>query len=48
MLAEAFAVHEPRLRTERASFGEFCRDRAFLGGLIRAVDYVQAHADATA
>ena len=42
MLAEAFAVHEPWLRTERAAYGEFCRDRVSLGGLIRAVDYVQA------
>jgi aspartyl-tRNA(Asn)/glutamyl-tRNA(Gln) amidotransferase subunit A len=42
MLAEAFSVHEPWLRTERSSYGEFCRDRTSLGGLIRAVDYVQA------
>ena len=42
MFAEAFAVHEPWLRTKRSSYGEFCRDRASLGGLIRAADYVQA------
>ena len=42
MLSEAFAIHEPWLMTERASYGEFCRDRASLGAFIRAVDYVQA------
>src|ERR1700761_1348817 len=31
MLSEAFAIHEPWLITERASYGEFCRDRASLG-----------------
>ena len=41
-LAEAYAIHEPWLKTERASNGEFCRDGASLGGLIRVVDYVQA------
>jgi aspartyl-tRNA(Asn)/glutamyl-tRNA(Gln) amidotransferase subunit A len=42
LMAEAYAIHEPWFKTARASYGEMFRDRASLGGLIRAVDYVQA------
>jgi aspartyl-tRNA(Asn)/glutamyl-tRNA(Gln) amidotransferase subunit A len=42
LMAEAYAIHEPWLKTSRNSYGEIFRDRASLGGLIRAVDYVQA------
>ncbi len=42
MLAEAYAVHEPWLRTRFNEYGELFRDRMALGGLIRAADYMQA------
>lgn len=42
LMAEAYAIHERWLKTKRESYGEIFRDRASLGGLIRAVDYVQA------
>ncbi len=42
LMAEAYAIHEPWLKTARDSYGEIFRDRASLGGLIRASDYVQA------
>jgi aspartyl-tRNA(Asn)/glutamyl-tRNA(Gln) amidotransferase subunit A len=42
LMAEAYAVHEPWLTTRREEYGEIFRDRASLGGLIRARDYVQA------
>ena len=42
LMAEAFAIHEPWFKTARAAYGEMFRDRVSLGGLIRAVDYVQA------
>jgi aspartyl-tRNA(Asn)/glutamyl-tRNA(Gln) amidotransferase subunit A len=42
LMAEAYAIHEPWLKTARDSYGEIFRDRASLGGLIRAADYVQA------
>jgi aspartyl-tRNA(Asn)/glutamyl-tRNA(Gln) amidotransferase subunit A len=42
LMAEAYAIHEPWLTTARHSYGEIFRDRASLGGLIRAADYVQA------
>ena len=42
LMAEAYAIHEPWLKHSRHSYGEIFRDRASLGGLIRAADYVQA------
>ncbi len=42
LMAEAYAIHEPWLKAARGSYGEIFRDRVSLGGLIRAVDYVQA------
>jgi aspartyl-tRNA(Asn)/glutamyl-tRNA(Gln) amidotransferase subunit A len=42
LLAEAYAVHEPWLKTRFNDYGELFRDRVALGGLIRASDYVQA------
>jgi aspartyl-tRNA(Asn)/glutamyl-tRNA(Gln) amidotransferase subunit A len=42
LMAEAYAIHEPWLTTRREAYGEIFRDRASLGGLIRARDYVQA------
>jgi aspartyl-tRNA(Asn)/glutamyl-tRNA(Gln) amidotransferase subunit A len=42
LMAEAYAIHEPWLKTARGSYGEIFRDRASLGGLLRAADYVQA------
>lgn len=42
LMAEAYAIHEPWLKDARHSYGEIFRDRASLGGLIRAADYVQA------
>jgi aspartyl-tRNA(Asn)/glutamyl-tRNA(Gln) amidotransferase subunit A len=42
LMAEAYAIHEPWLKAKRDSYGEIFRDRASLGGLIRAADYVQA------
>jgi aspartyl-tRNA(Asn)/glutamyl-tRNA(Gln) amidotransferase subunit A len=43
LMAEAYAIHEPWLTTaRREEYGEIFRDRASLGGLIRARDYVQA------
>src|SRR5208282_6019394 len=42
LMAEAYAIHEPWLKTARDSYGEIFRDRASMGGLIRASDYVQA------
>jgi aspartyl-tRNA(Asn)/glutamyl-tRNA(Gln) amidotransferase subunit A len=41
-MAETYAVHEPWLATRREEYGEIFRDRASLGALIRARDYVQA------
>lgn len=42
MLAEAFAVHEDKLRTTPELFGEKMRMRMFLAGSISGADYVQA------
>lgn len=42
LMAETYAVHEPWLKAARDRYGEIFRDRASLGGLIRAADYVQA------
>lgn len=40
--AEAFAIHEERLQTRWEEYGRLARNRLMLGGLFRAVDYVQA------
>ncbi|MEJ0018634.1 MAG: amidase [Acetobacteraceae bacterium] len=40
--AEAFAVHEPWLKTKFNDYGELLRDRLALGGFVRGSDYVQA------
>lgn len=40
--SEAYAVHEPWLKTRFNDYGELFRDRIALGGFIRATDYVQA------
>ncbi len=42
MLSEAFAYHEPNLKTRREDYGEMVRDRFLLGGLLSGSDYVQA------
>jgi aspartyl-tRNA(Asn)/glutamyl-tRNA(Gln) amidotransferase subunit A len=42
LTSEAYAVHEPWLKTRFNDYGELLRDRLALGGLIRASDYVQA------
>jgi aspartyl-tRNA(Asn)/glutamyl-tRNA(Gln) amidotransferase subunit A len=40
--AEAYAIHEPWLKTRFNDYGELFRDRLALAGFIRATDYVQA------
>lgn len=40
--AEAYAIHEDRLRDQWDDYGPLARSRMMLGGLIRAVDYIQA------
>lgn len=40
--SEAYAVHEPWLKTRFNDYGELFRDRLALAGFIRATDYVQA------
>ncbi len=40
--SEAYAIHEPWLKTRFNDYGELFRDRMALGGFIRATDYVQA------
>jgi aspartyl-tRNA(Asn)/glutamyl-tRNA(Gln) amidotransferase subunit A len=40
--SEAFAIHEPWLKTRFNDYGELFRDRIALGGFVRAADYVQA------
>jgi len=42
MITEAYAVHEPWLKSGFGDYGELFRDRVALGGLVRGVDYVQA------
>ena len=42
MASEAFAVHEPWLKTRFNDYGELLRDRLALGGLVTGPDYVQA------
>jgi aspartyl-tRNA(Asn)/glutamyl-tRNA(Gln) amidotransferase subunit A len=40
--SEAYAIHEPWLKTRFNDYGELFRDRIALGGFIRGTDYVQA------
>lgn len=40
--AEAYAIHEERLQTQWETYGKLARNRLMLGGLFRAVDYIQA------
>ena len=42
LTAEAYAIHEPWLKTRFNDYGELFRDRIALGAFIRASDYVQA------
>jgi aspartyl-tRNA(Asn)/glutamyl-tRNA(Gln) amidotransferase subunit A len=42
MSAEAYAIHEPWLKTRFNDYGELFRDRLALAGFVRATDYVQA------
>jgi aspartyl-tRNA(Asn)/glutamyl-tRNA(Gln) amidotransferase subunit A len=40
--SEAYAIHEPWLKTRFNDYGELFRDRIALGAFIRGTDYVQA------
>jgi aspartyl-tRNA(Asn)/glutamyl-tRNA(Gln) amidotransferase subunit A len=42
LAADAFAVHEPWLRTRYRDYGEFLRERLALAATISAADYLQA------
>ncbi|MBV8890213.1 MAG: amidase [Alphaproteobacteria bacterium] len=42
LTVEAYAIHEPWLKTRFNDYGELFRDRIALGGFVRASDYVQA------
>ncbi len=42
MVSEAFAYHEPNLKTRPQEFGEIVRGRFRIGGLLNASDYLQA------
>jgi aspartyl-tRNA(Asn)/glutamyl-tRNA(Gln) amidotransferase subunit A len=42
LTSEAYAIHEPWLKTRFNDYGELFRDRIALGGFIRGTDYVQA------
>jgi len=42
MVSEAFAFHEPNLRTRPQDFGEIVRSRFRIGGMLSAGDYLQA------
>ncbi|MDJ0390470.1 amidase [Roseomonas sp. E05] len=42
LLAEAFSVHEPWLKSDYNRYGALLRERLALGGLLRGTDYVQA------
>ena len=42
LTSEAYAIHEPWMKTRFNDYGELFRDRLALGGFIRATDYVQA------
>ena len=42
MLCEAYAFHERNLKTRPQDYGELCRARFRIGGLLGAGDYIQA------
>ncbi len=42
MIAEAYTVHEPWLKTRYGEYGEFFRDRVVLGAFITSADYLAA------
>jgi aspartyl-tRNA(Asn)/glutamyl-tRNA(Gln) amidotransferase subunit A len=42
LIVEAYAAHEPWLKTRLADYGELLRDRLVLGGLLSSADYFQA------
>ena len=42
MLTEAYAYHEPNLKSRPQEFGEMVRARFRIGGMLNASDYVQA------
>ena len=42
MVSEAFAYHEPNLKTRPQEFGQIVRGRFRIGGLMTASDYLQA------
>ena len=42
MVCEAYAVHEPWLRTRRGEYGELFRDRVSMAAVISGADYLQA------
>ncbi len=42
LISEAYAVHEPWMKTRYNDYGELLRDRLALGGLVSGADYVQA------
>ncbi len=42
MVSEAFAYHEPNLKTRPQDFGQIVRGRFRIGGLMSASDYLQA------
>jgi aspartyl-tRNA(Asn)/glutamyl-tRNA(Gln) amidotransferase subunit A len=42
LVAEAFSLHEPYMRTRYHDYGELLRTRIIFGGLLAGTDYVQA------
>jgi aspartyl-tRNA(Asn)/glutamyl-tRNA(Gln) amidotransferase subunit A len=42
MICEAYALHEPWMRSRLKEYGELFRDRILMGGLISSTDYLQA------
>ncbi|PKB59252.1 MAG: glutaminyl-tRNA synthase (glutamine-hydrolyzing) subunit A, partial [SAR202 cluster bacterium Casp-Chloro-G2] len=42
MVSEAYAFHEPNLKTRPQDFGEIVRARFRIGGMLSAADYLQA------
>jgi len=42
LVTEAFAAHEPWMRSDFSKYGELLRDRMALGALVSGADYVQA------
>lgn len=42
LMSEAFAVHEPWLRTKFRDYGEFLRERLAMAAIVSAGDYIQA------